>query len=162
LLTDLLLDLMKSSAPARIINVASAAHKVAGLDLNDLQMKSNYRGFLAYCNSKLENIMFTYELDRRLRGSEVTANCFHPGGIATDLYRDQSGLVKFLTRLFLRGPDQGARSGIYLAKSAEINGVSGKYYVGKNPARSSKQSYDTAAQQQLWDKSAELLGVSAS
>jgi NAD(P)-dependent dehydrogenase (short-subunit alcohol dehydrogenase family) len=159
LLTNLLLDTIKSSAPARIVNVSSAAHRSATLDFDDLQNAKRYVGFFVYCESKLENVLFTYELARRLEGSGVTANCFHPGAIATELFRDQNLLVRLGTQLFLKTPARGAETGVYLATSPEVQSVTGKYFVNKRPARSNKQSYDEAAAKRLWDVSAELTGL---
>ena len=160
LLTNLLLETMKASSPARIVNVSSAAHKSATLDFDDLQNEKRYVGFFVYCESKLANVLFTYELARRLEGSGVTANCFHPGAIATELFRDQNVLVRLGTQLFLKTPARGAETGVYLATSPEVEGVSGKYFVNKHPARSNKQSYDQAAAGRLWEISEELTGLS--
>jgi len=160
LLTNLLLEKIKSSAPARIVNVSSAAHKSASLDFNDLQNERRYSGFFVYCESKLANVLFTYELARKLEGTGVTANCFHPGAIATELFRDQNILVRLGTQLFLKGPAKGAETGVYLATSPEVEGVTGKYFVNKKAARSNKQSYDEAAARRLWEISDQLTGMS--
>jgi NAD(P)-dependent dehydrogenase (short-subunit alcohol dehydrogenase family) len=160
LLTNLLLEKIKSSAPARIVNVSSAAHKSASLDFNDLQNERRYSGFFVYCESKLANVLFTYELARKLEGTGVTANCFHPGAIATELFRDQNILVRLGTQLFLKGPAKGAETGVYLATSPEVEGVTGKYFVNKKAARSNKQSYDEAAARRLWEISDQLTGIS--
>ena len=158
LLTNLLLETIKSSPPARIVNVSSAAHKSARIDFDDLQNEKRYSGFFVYCESKLANVLFTYELARRLEGTGVTANCFHPGAIATELFRDQNFLVRLGTQLFLKSPARGAETGVYLATSPEVEGVTGKYFVNKHPARSNRQSYDKAAAERLWQISAELTG----
>jgi NAD(P)-dependent dehydrogenase (short-subunit alcohol dehydrogenase family) len=160
LLTNLLLETIKSSSPARIVNVSSAAHKSARLDFNDLQNEKRYVGFFVYCESKLANVLFTYELARRLEGSGVTVNCFHPGAIATELFRDQNVLVRLGTQLFLKTPARGAETGAYLASSPEVQGITGKYFVNKRPARSNMQSHDQVAAKRLWDISAELTGLS--
>jgi NAD(P)-dependent dehydrogenase (short-subunit alcohol dehydrogenase family) len=160
LLTNLLLDTIRSSAPARIVNTSSAAHKSARLNFDDLQNEKRYSGFFVYCASKLANVLFTYELARRLEGTGVTANCFHPGAIATELFRDQNVLVRLGTALFLKSPARGAETGVYLATSLEVEGVTGKYFVNKRPARSNKQSYDEAAAKRLWEVSAQLTGLS--
>ncbi|HKF55389.1 MAG TPA: SDR family oxidoreductase [Blastocatellia bacterium] len=160
LLTNLLLETIKASSPARIVNVSSSAHKSATLDFEDLQNEKRYVGFFVYCESKLANVLFTYELARRLEGTGVTANCFHPGAIATELFRDQNVLVRLGTQLFLKTPARGAKTGVYLATSPEVEGVTGKYFVNKHPARSNKQSHDEAAAQRLWEISAELTGLS--
>jgi len=160
LLTNLLLETIKAGSPARIVNVSSAAHKSATLDFDDLQNEKRYVGFFVYCESKLANVLFTYELARRLEGTGVTANCFHPGAIATELFRHQNVLVRLGTQLFLKTPARGAETGVYLATSPEVEGVTGKYFVNKHPARSNKQSHDRAAAQRLWEISAELAGLS--
>src|SRR5262245_33028330 len=160
LLTNLLLETIKSSPPARIVNVSSAAHKSARLDFDDLQNEERYSGFFVYCESKLANVLFTYELARRLEGTGVTANCFHPGAIATELFRDQNFLVRLGTQLFLKSPARGAETGVYLAISPEVEGLTGKYFVNKHQARSNRQSYDKAAAERLWQISAELTGLS--
>jgi len=160
LLANLLLETIKSSSPARIVNVSSAAHRSARLDFDDLQNEKRYSGFFVYCESKLANVLFTYELARRLEGTGVTANCFHPGAIATQLFRDQTFLVRLGTQLFLKSPAKGAETGVYLAISPEIEGVTGKYFANKRAARSNKQSYDKAAAKRLWEVSAEMTGLS--
>jgi NAD(P)-dependent dehydrogenase (short-subunit alcohol dehydrogenase family) len=160
LLTNLLLETIKSSSPARIVNVSSSAHKSARLDFDDLQNAKRYSGFFVYRESKLANVLFTYELARRLEGTGVTANCFHPGAISTELFRDQNLLVRLGTQLFLKGPARGAETGVYLATSSEVEGVTGKYFVNKRPARSNKQSYDEAAAKRLWEISNDLTGMS--
>lgn len=160
LLTNLLLDTIKSSAPARIVNTSSAAHQSASLDFDDLQNEKQYSGFFVYCRSKLANVLFTYELARRLQGTGVTVNCFHPGVIATDLFRDQNALVRLGARLFLKSPRKGAQTGVYLATSPAVEGVTGKYFVNKRPARSNQQSYSLEAARRLWEASLELTGLS--
>jgi len=159
LLASLLLETLKASATARIVNVSSAAHQTARLDFDDLQNAKRYSGFFVYCESKLANILFTYELARRLAGTGVTANCLHPGAIATELFRHQNVVVRLGTQLFLKTPAQGAETGVYLASSPEVEGITGKYFVNKRPARSNKQSYDEAVARQLWDISVEMTGL---
>lgn len=155
LLTNLLLDLLKSSAPSRIINVASVAHRSAYLntDLSDLQGGRHNDGFDAYALSKLCLILFTYALSRRLEGSGVTANCLHPGVIKTKLLRKGFGDYPGET------PEKGARTSIYLASSPEVEGVSGKYFEHQRSARSSGVSYDTELQERLWKISQKLTGL---
>ena len=160
LLTNLLLETIKASSPARIVNVSASLHKSATLDFDDLQNEKRYVGLFVYSESKLANVLFTYELARRLEGTGVTANCFHPGAIATEIFRDQNVLVRLGTQLFLKAPARGAETGVYLATSPEVEGVTGKYFVNKHPARSNRQSYDEAAAKRLWSISAELTGLS--
>ncbi len=166
LLTHLLLDVLKASAPARVVNVASDAHTmVRGIDFDDIQGLNRYRGFRAYCQSKLANLLFTYELARRLQGTGITANALHPGFVATSFF-EGNGLSGWLMRrgasLFAIRPENGARTSIYLATSPEVEGVSGKYFVKERPAASSAASRDVDMAQRLWRVSEELTGLDAS
>lgn len=160
LLTNLLLDVLKASAPSRIINVASMLHHFARINFDDLQSERSYHPSLVYHQTKLANVLFTYELARRLEGTEVTVNCLHPGVTATELLNDYApGPLRFLTRFFASTPEKGARTSIYLATSPELEGVSGKYFVNKRAVRSSKASYDENAALRLWKESAQLTGL---
>jgi NAD(P)-dependent dehydrogenase (short-subunit alcohol dehydrogenase family) len=161
LLTNLLLDLLKASAPARIVNVASGAHAGSKINFDDLMLAQKYRSFEAYGQSKLANILFTYELARRLEGSGVTANALHPGGVATEFAAGEGlmGTIFKLVRPFLLTPEQGAQTQIYLASAPEVAGISGQYFAKKKPVNSSKISYDTTVAQRLWQLSAELTGL---
>lgn len=158
LLTNLLLDLLNRSAPSRIINVASIAHRSVSLDedLSDLQGGRHYDGFDAYALSKLCIILFTYALSRRQEGSGVTANCLHPGVIKTKLLHEGFGDYPGET------PEKGAITSIYLASSPEVEGMSGKYFENQRIARSSGVSYDTALQERLWKISRKLTGLALS
>jgi NAD(P)-dependent dehydrogenase (short-subunit alcohol dehydrogenase family) len=161
LLTVLLLDILKASAPARIVNVSSGAHLGASLDLDNLQSEKHFSAIGAYGQSKLANVLFTYELARRLEGSGVTANAVHPGFIATGFARNNGlffNLGMKLIGLFIRKPDQGAQTSIYLASSPEVEGVTGKYFVDCQPAESSPLSHDPALAEKLWQASLELTG----
>ncbi|MCB8966722.1 MAG: SDR family oxidoreductase [Ardenticatenaceae bacterium] len=162
LLTNLLLDTLKASAPARIVNVSSGAHYGGQIAFDDLQLRQNYRVFAAYSMSKLANVMFTYELARRLAGTGVTANCLHPGFVGSNFAKN-NGLLARLTMVLMRpfalSPEKGAETSIYLASSAAVDGVSGKYFTRKKPQKSSSASYDEAAAQRLWAVSAELTGL---
>ncbi len=163
LLTNLLLERLTASAPARIVNVASHAHHWGALDFDNLQGERSFRAMRIYGQSKCANIMFTYELARRLHGGGVTANCLHPGAVATGLGKNNGAWARVLIQLlrpFFRSPTQGAATSIYLASSPELDAVSGKYFVDCKPARSSKASYDEAAGRRLWDISAQLTGLS--
>jgi NAD(P)-dependent dehydrogenase (short-subunit alcohol dehydrogenase family) len=161
LLTQELLDLLKASAPARIVNVASTMHTGGVIDFDDLQGKKSYGGIRAYSQSKLANVLFTYALARRLEGSGVTANCLHPGGVATGFGQNRPGALKLLLRLakpFLITPEQGAATSIHLASSPELEGVSGQYFAKCKPARSSAASHDEALQERLWALSLRQIG----
>ncbi len=164
LLTNLLLDILVASAPARIINVASQAHLGARLDFDDLQNEKGYGygGYRAYGQSKLANILFTYELARRLSGAGVTANALHPGTVATGFGVNNDGIMRLAMRLFHRfslAPEEGADTIVYLAASPEVEGQTGKYWVKRTPVRSSQASYDEVAQKRLWEVSAQLTGL---
>ena len=161
LLTNLLLDLIKQSAPARIVNVSSTVHKSATIDFNDLQSERSYSAMRAYGQSKLANVLFTYELARRLEGSRVTVNCLHPGVIATNIFRDISGVVGAAAKLFLKNPRRGAETSIYLATSPEVEGVTGKYFDDRRAVRSSPESYDEAIAERLWQVSEQLTNLKA-
>ncbi len=162
LLTDLLLDVLSASAPARIVNVSSDAHRrVNGLDFDDLQLAQSYNGWTAYSLSKLENVLFTYELARRLSGTMLTANALHPGFVATSFGHNNGGLlntgVRVAQKFGAMPPEQGARTSIYLVSSPEVEGVTGQYFVDSKPVQSSKASYDTQAAQRLWEISEALV-----
>jgi NAD(P)-dependent dehydrogenase (short-subunit alcohol dehydrogenase family) len=153
LLTRELYDLLKQSAPSRIINVASIAHWNAKLEWNNLQGERHYEGFHAYALSKLGIILFTYALAERLLGSSVTANCLHPGVIDTKLLRAGFGDYPGDT------PEKGARASVYLASSPKAEDVTGQYYEECKPTRSSPASYDRGMQDKMWRISEELIGL---
>jgi NAD(P)-dependent dehydrogenase (short-subunit alcohol dehydrogenase family) len=164
LLTNLLLDMLKASAPARIVNVSSDAHKGAKINFDDLQSTQNYgaQGFGAYGVSKLANILFTYELARQLEGTGITVNVLHPGLVATGFGTNNGGLMKLAMRFIHRfsiSPEQGADTIIYLASSPEVEGVTGKYWVKRKAIRSTDVSYNEADQKRLWNVSAEMTGL---
>lgn len=163
LLTHLLLDRMRESAPARIVTVASEAHKfVRGINFDDLGFETGYGWTKSYGQSKLANILFTYGLAERLAGSGVTANCLHPGAVATRLGTNNGwgarGLIALL-RPFFKTPERGAQTSIYLATSAAVDGVSGKYFSDCRERRSSGASYDAEARERLWKISAAMTGL---
>ena len=162
LLTNLLLDRLKASAPARIVNVSSEAHQGHRLDFDDLQLERGWRPVKAYSLSKLANVMFTYELARRLAGTGVTANCLHPGVIATKLLLDYLPLpsvTQAVTTAFAGTPEQGAETSLYLATSPEVEGVTGGYFARCRQRQSTAFSYDEDAARRLWDESARLTGL---
>jgi NAD(P)-dependent dehydrogenase (short-subunit alcohol dehydrogenase family) len=161
-LTLLLLDRLRASAPARIVTVASEAHRWGRLDLDDLGNARRYRAMQVYGQSKLANILFTYELARRLAGTGVTANCLHPGAVATRLGHNNGVIARALSRLllpFFRTPAAGAETSIWLASAPEVAGVSGQYFVDRARKRSSAASYDETTARRLWDASLELTGL---
>jgi retinol dehydrogenase 14 len=162
LLTNLLLDVLEASAPSRIVNVSSGAQSNGTIDFADLQGEKGYKGTKAYSQSKLANVLFTYELARRLEGTGVTANCLHPGAVRTNFGSGSSGIFGFMVRALrplMVSPEKGAETSIYLASSPEVEGVSGRYFVKKAGARSSDESYDERTARRLWEVSAELTNL---
>ncbi len=163
-LTQLLRDRLVASAPSRIVNVASTAHKSArrGLDFDDLQASNGYRLSKVYARSKLANVYFTTELARRLESSGVTANCLHPGTVATGWGRDGDthGLMSFGLRVaspFFITPEKGALTSVYLASSPDVEGVTGKYFVKCHERKPSTAARDADAAKRLWLVSDELV-----
>ena len=157
-LTQLLLETLKKSAPSRIINVASAA--MSKPDLADLMNERNFVPMTVYAQTKAENILFTYSLARRLEGTGVTVNCLHPGVVRTNLARDARGLFKVLFAVagrFFVTPVQGAETSVYLATSDEVATTTGQYFVKKTPARSELFTYDEALQKGLWEATEKLI-----
>lgn len=159
-LTILLLEVLKASGPARIVNVSSEAHKGAKIDFDDLQMTKKYAGFKAYAQSKLANVLFTYELARKLEGTRVTANALHPGFVATGFGRNNNGLINFalnLLRPMQLNPEKGALTSLYLASSPEVEGQSGKYFADSKVVPSDPVSYNKAVAEKLWQVSLEMI-----
>jgi len=157
LLTNLLLDALKKSAPSRIINVSSAAHRMAKMDFDDLQSeKMKYRLMKIYGASKLALMLFSYELSRRLEGTSVTVNTLHPGLVNTNLGQDQSSFSQGFAKLFFKKPEKGAETSIYLASSQEVEGITGKYFAKKQQKQSSEESYNEDYAKRLWKLSAEM------
>lgn len=163
LLTNLLLDRLIASAPARIVTVSSGAQAMGRIDFDDLQGERRYSGQRAYNQSKLANVMFTYELARRLAGTGVTATVLHPGVVRTAFgAEDQSAfftLMSTVVRPFMKTPAQGAETPIHLASAPEVEGVTGRYFVNRKPRSSNKASYDRTATARLWQVSADLTGL---
>ncbi|MFW9803146.1 MAG: SDR family oxidoreductase, partial [Candidatus Thorarchaeota archaeon] len=165
LLTNLLIEKLKASAPSRIVNVAGAYHRKATMNFNDLMSENKYDGSRANNMSKLALVLFTYELARRLDGTGVTANCLHPGAVATGLVEKDPDLSRFyrmLYRIFSRfasSPEKGAETSIYLAASPEIEGVTGKYFEKKSEKQSSDESYDLGTAKRLWEVSLDLTNL---
>jgi NAD(P)-dependent dehydrogenase (short-subunit alcohol dehydrogenase family) len=162
LLTNLLLDRLKESAPGYVITVSSEAQRWGSMDFGDLQSKRKYRGFPVYGMTKLANIMFTYELADRLKGTGVTANCLHPGSVGTNFGQNNRGPMALFFRTFkpfMRSPEQGADTLIWLASSPEVDGVSGKYFSDRKEIEAKEIAYDPDARRRLWEISEDLTGL---
>ncbi len=156
LLTNLLMDVLSNNASSRIINVASNAHEGNGLNFDDLENRRHYREWTVYGQSKLANILFTYELARRLAGTGITVNAVHPGFVNTN-FQKAAGLN-------MRGPltaEEGADTQIWLATSNDVEDITGKYFVRRQDTRTSDISYDRAVAKRLWEVSVEMVGLSA-
>jgi NAD(P)-dependent dehydrogenase (short-subunit alcohol dehydrogenase family) len=162
LLTNLLLDLLKASAPARIINVSSSSHLRGRIHFEDLSLKGRYGPMVAYQQSKLANMLFTRELSRRLAGSGVMAFAMHPGLVATNIAANNGLLVRLFLKIFLRGarsPEKGAETILYLASSPEVAGQEGRYFVDNKPAPTSLRAQDSETARRLWEVSEALTGL---
>jgi retinol dehydrogenase 14 len=161
LLTNLLLDRLKASAPSRVVNVSSAAQANGKINFDDLMGEKRYSGFGAYSASKLANVMFTYALSRRLSGTGVTVNALHPGVVGTGFGTNSKNPIWrgaiALFKVFTLSPEKGAETTVYLASSSEVEGVTGKYFDKKKAVPSSGLSMDEAAQERLWAESAKLV-----
>ena len=160
LLTTLLLDLLVASTPARVVNVTSGAHVPGRIRFDDLQGERRYRGQAAYSQAKLANVLFTYELARRMEGTGVSANCVHPGVVRTNFGRENQPLLwkMFLPVVtpFMRSPEKGAETVVWLASSPEVAGVTGRYFYDEKARKSSTRSYDRELAAHLWRVSEEL------
>jgi len=160
LLTNLLLDVLKKSAPSRIVNVGSAAHRMGKIDFDDLQRENKKRRPMGlYGSSKLAMTLVSYELSRKLEGSNVTVNVVHPGLINTNLGRDRSSTSKGFAKKFFKSPEIGAETSIFLASSPEVEGITGKYFTKKKTKPSSKDSYNEEYAKRLWDFSLEMTNL---
>lgn len=162
LLTHLLLDVLKASGPARVVNVSSEAHRYAKLDFSDLQAERGYNMMRVYGNSKLANILFTQALARRLQGTQVTTNSLHPGVVRTGFGHNTRGLMNFVVKAFATfflTAEEGARTSVYLASSPEVEGVSGQYFIKCRRRTPSRAARDEQLAERLWQVSEELTGV---
>ena len=162
LLTGYLLPLLQKSPSPRIINVSSNAHfQAKGIQFDDIQFQNNYNTFGVYAHSKLANVLFTYELARRLSGTGLTVNALHPGFVKSELYRNFgvfTPLVKLSATMFGKSTVEGAQTSIYLASAPEVAGVTGKYFSECEPKESSPASYDQSQAERLWALSEEMTG----
>ncbi|KAK3092840.1 hypothetical protein FSP39_007804, partial [Pinctada imbricata] len=163
LLTNLLLDRIKESAPARIVNVSSMAHMYSSIDFENLNAEKGYNPYTAYQKSKLSNVLFSRELSRRLEGTGVTTYSLHPGAVQTELQRHFSSWIHFIlhpaVRLMFKSPMQGAQTSIYCAVSEDLNNVSGKYFSDCAIKGESKQAKDDGTAKKLWEVSEKLVGL---
>ena len=165
LLTNLLLELLKRSAPARVVTLASIAQARGDMPFDDLQFeRGGYAIMRAYARSKLANVLFTRELARRLAGAGVTANCLHPGAVATNIWSHAPWYVRPLlamAKLFMISPEQGADAIVYLATSPDVEGLTGDYYERTRRVAPSQIAQDDLAATRLWERSAALVGIPA-
>src|SRR5712664_2652407 len=162
LLTNLLLDLLKASAPSRIVNVTSDAHNGAKVNFEDLQGEKKFSGWKAYGQSKLAMILFTHELAKRIDGTGVTVNSAHPGVVRTN-FANNNGLVTFgfrLMRPFIISPATAAKRILYVATSPDLDGVNGKYFTKMHEVKSSQESYEDDSAKRLWQISEQLTRLS--
>ena len=163
LLTNLQLDLLKASAPSRIINVSSVGHYSGHMNFDDLNLEKKYGGWKAYGQSKLALVLFTHELAKKLTGTGVTVNSVHPGTVATNIWSrpfGPAGFIMALPKLFMTSPEKGAETIVYLASSPDAANVNGEYWEKLNVKKSSDESYDEEVAQRLWDVSAKLTHLS--
>jgi retinol dehydrogenase 14 len=160
-----IVERLKESAPSRVVTVASHAQAMGRMDFDDLQGERSYSGARAYNQSKLANVLFTYELARRLRNTSVTANALHPGVVRTSFGAEDPAIVQRLfipfLMYFMKAPAQGAATSIHLASAPDLEQVTGCYFADNKPKRSSERSYDEAAATRLWQVSADLVGLTA-
>lgn len=161
LLTHLLLHCLEASAPARVVTVTSTLHKKAGLDFDTFKGFEKYSAQTAYNQSKLANVLFAVELAERLEGTGVTSNVLHPGAVATDIIRDLPWLVRKLIGLAFISPEKGARTTIMLASDESLSQITGKYYDQCEPAECSPLAEDVELRRELWQVSAEAVGLPA-
>ena len=163
LFTNRLIDLLTKNAPSRIINVAGAYHAKGRIHFDDVRLEKNYSYQRANSQSKLADVLFTYKLAEKLKGTGVTVNCLHPGAVNTGSVlraKDISWIMKCMYRLmsvFLKSPEQGAETSVYLASSPEVKGISSRYFVNKKERESAPQTYDKELQDKLWTLSEEMI-----
>lgn len=159
LLTNLLLDRLKDSAPSRIVNVSSVGHYSGHMNFDDLNLEKDYGGWKAYGQSKLALVLFTHELAKKLQGTRVTVNSLHPGTVATHIWARPLGPIGFImapVRLFMKSPKQGAETLVYLASSPDAKDLNGEYLDDLKVKKSSEESYNEEIAERLWDVSAKL------
>jgi retinol dehydrogenase 12 len=156
LLTNQLLDLLKASAPSRVVIVSSEAHRSAHIDFDDLQLQKNYGGFSAYAKTKLCNLLMNQELARRLEGTQVTTNALHPGVVATSIFREAPGWMRIPIMALAKGPEKGCKTMVYLSESNEVKDTTGKYFINNKEKAPAPAALDVQSAQRLWQISSEL------
>jgi len=159
LITELLLDTVKASAPARIVSVSSGMHRQASVDFGNLQAESGYAPMEHYALTKLLNLLFAFELARKLEGTGVTSNALSPGFTATNIGREYSFVTRSVTRVMAQPKEKGAKTSVYLASSPEVEGVSSEYFEKKAIARASPEARDPDTARKLWILSEKLAGA---
>jgi retinol dehydrogenase 14 len=162
LLTNLLLDQLQASPAGRVVSTASQASMMGKIHWDDVNLSRGYAGFKAYSQSKLANIMFTFELARRLAGTSITANCIHPGFVATGFAGTYTGLFSLMMKLskpFARTPEKGAETLIWAATAPELAGVTGKYFANKKEIYTRAIARDADACRRLWELSEKMTGM---
>jgi len=157
LLSRLLADLLSKSAPARIVNVGSAAYRYGRIDLEDPNLEKRYSPFAAYARSKLALLLASLELAERLAGSAVSVNCVHPGLAATEIFRDHPPVLRFLFGVIGKSPERAARSSVYLAASPLVEGMTGRFFIGERPAALARHAQDPELRRELWELSETLI-----
>jgi NAD(P)-dependent dehydrogenase (short-subunit alcohol dehydrogenase family) len=157
LLSRLLADLLSKSAPARIVNVGSSAYRHGRIDLEDPNLERRYRPFAAYARSKLALLLASLEMAERLRGRGVSVNCLHPGLAATEIFRDHPPALRFLFSVIGKSPERAARSSLFLAASRQVEGVTGKFFIGGRPAALARHAQDPELRRELWELSETLI-----
>ena len=157
-----LLDLLRANTPSRIVNVSSEAHRSGNIHFDDVSLEKGYSSYRSYAQSKLANILFTYELDRRLKGEDIAVNALHPGVVSTRIGShgfSLFGLLFNLARPFFMSPKRGAATSLHVATSEEAAAIRGRYFVKKKPVSSAPQTYDTGLAEQLWQYSETLTSL---
>jgi len=159
LLTLLLLDRLRESAPARVVHLSSMFHAMGKIDFASFRGEGPYKPYPSYAQSKLANLLFSNELARRVKDDGITSNALHPGAVATEITRDAGSFTRLLSRVFFASPEKGARTSVLLASAAEIEGETGGYYVASKPKRASKLARDELLAARLWEESEALCGT---
>jgi NAD(P)-dependent dehydrogenase (short-subunit alcohol dehydrogenase family) len=159
MLSVLLTDKLKKAEAGRIVNVASSTHTGAKMNWDDIGYKKNYKLFDTYNQSKLCNIILTYEFAKKLKDTKITVNCLNPGPVKTELARDMGSFFKFIGKLFFLTPEKASETAIYLASSAEVNGVTSNYFTKCKPIASSKTSMDAEVGKKLWALCAKMTNI---